>query len=95
MILGIILALFSRKSRFHQLIRESTKLKANRAITTPSNFSRLEGLWAGASARFARNAQQATVFQGTRNRGAQSVWGGIEQPILDNRGIQYIMKIFD
>ncbi|MEP2783910.1 MAG: hypothetical protein ABJO67_10370 [Pseudoruegeria sp.] len=65
------------------------------AITTPSNFSRLEGLWAGASARFARNAQQATVFQGTRNRGAQSVWGRIEQPILDNRGVQYIMNIFD
>ncbi|MCF8298977.1 MAG: cytochrome c biogenesis protein CcsA [Saprospiraceae bacterium] len=32
MILGIIMALFSRKSRFHQLIRESTKLKASRTL---------------------------------------------------------------
>ena len=53
MMLGIVLALFSRRSRFHKLIRESTKLKASRAITimiitvlgfslSPNNASAIE-----------------------------------------------------
>jgi hypothetical protein len=65
------------------------------AVTTPKNFSKLEGLWARASARFAQGAQDATVFQGSANRGVDSVWQRIEQPILDSRGISYVVHLFD